>query len=171
MESRQVERFLTMGQVASAQGVRGGLRVNPFTDPPEALLAQPLWRLESPAGQVRELRLLGGDCHRGQLRVRLEGVTDRDQALGMAGWWVKVARDALPAPADREYYRDDLAGFAVTNEEGAELGSVSHFVDLPGGPVMVVRGVREHWVPAVPKHLRRVDLEGRRLTVDWPDDL
>ena len=32
---------------------------------------------------------------------------------------------------------------------------------------MVVRGVREFWIPAVPQHLRRVDLQARRVVVDW----
>jgi ribosomal 30S subunit maturation factor RimM len=30
-----------------------------------------------------------------------------------------------------------------------------------------VRGEREYWVPAVPQHLRRVDLRSRRVVVDW----
>jgi hypothetical protein len=47
---------------------------------------------------------------------------------------------------------------------------VSHFVDAPGGDVMVVKADdgSEHWVLANPKHLRRVDLAGRTLLVDWP---
>jgi ribosomal 30S subunit maturation factor RimM len=34
---------------------------------------------------------------------------------------------------------------------------------------MVVRGTREYWVPAVPQHLRRVDLPARRIVVDWEE--
>jgi ribosomal 30S subunit maturation factor RimM len=34
---------------------------------------------------------------------------------------------------------------------------------------MVVRGEREYWVPAVPQHLKRVDLELQRVVVDWDD--
>jgi hypothetical protein len=30
-------------------------------------------------------------------------------------------------------------------------------------------GTREYWVPAVPLHLRRVDLTARRVVVDWDD--
>jgi ribosomal 30S subunit maturation factor RimM len=32
---------------------------------------------------------------------------------------------------------------------------------------MVVRGAQEFWIPAVPQHLRRVDLRERRVVVDW----
>ena len=164
-------RYLTLGQVASAHGVRGGLRVNTFTEPPQALLEHELWHLVSASGQQKDLRLKAGDAYRDQLRVELEGVTDRDAALALAGWWVQVDRSQLAAPAAREHYREDLVGLAVVNEEGVALGTVSHFVDLPAGAVMVVRGAREHWVPAAPPHLKRVDAATGTVHVDWPDEL
>ncbi len=34
---------------------------------------------------------------------------------------------------------------------------------------MVMRGSREFWIPAVPRHLRRVDLQSRRVVVDWSE--
>src|ERR1700722_2450379 len=36
--------------------------------------------------------------------------------------------------------------------------------------LMVVRGAQEFWIPAVPRHVRRVDLEARRVIVDWNTD-
>jgi ribosomal 30S subunit maturation factor RimM len=44
---------------------------------------------------------------------------------------------------------------------------VQHFVEIPAHALMVVRGEQEYWVPAVPQHLRRVDLQARRVIVDW----
>jgi ribosomal 30S subunit maturation factor RimM len=60
----------------------------------------------------------------------------------------------------------------VVNLADVRLGSVAHFVESPAQVLMVVRddqnrGGREFWVPAVPKHLRRVDLSARRVVVDW----
>jgi ribosomal 30S subunit maturation factor RimM len=34
--------------------------------------------------------------------------------------------------------------------------------------MMVVRGEREYWVPAVPKHLKKVELAAGSIVVDWP---
>jgi ribosomal 30S subunit maturation factor RimM len=61
----------------------------------------------------------------------------------------------------------------VRNLQGTELGTVSHFVDAPGGAVMVTRepNGREHWVRAAPPHLQRVDLAAREIVVDWPAEL
>jgi ribosomal 30S subunit maturation factor RimM len=46
---------------------------------------------------------------------------------------------------------------------------VEYFVETPAHPIMVVRGEQEFWVPAVPQHLRRIELEGRRVLVDWDE--
>ncbi len=44
---------------------------------------------------------------------------------------------------------------------------------MPTGAVMVTQAAdgREHWVLAVPKHLRKVDLAARVIVVDWPAEL
>jgi ribosomal 30S subunit maturation factor RimM len=57
----------------------------------------------------------------------------------------------------------------VVNLAGRYLGKVRHFVETPAQVLMIVRGDEEFWVPAVPLHLRRVDLTARRVVVDWDD--
>ena len=73
----------------------------------------------------------------------------------MQGALIEVARSELPPLKAREFYQADLVGLAVANLEGVELGVVRHFVETPGGTVMVVQQAngREHWVPATPQHL------------------
>ncbi len=152
--------------------MRGQVKVNSFTDPPEALLETPEWSLVRADGRRQEVEVVAASAHRGsQLRIALAGFDDRNAAEAIAGCWVQVQRDRLPELEEREHYREDLLNFEVRNVEGAELGRLSHFVDLPAGAVMVVRGKSEHWIPAAPTHLLRVDREGRRLTVDWPETL
>lgn len=165
---------LTLGQVATAHGVRGWLLVRSFADPPDSLLDYEDWRLQSAGGNARQLKLLEGAPHGERLRVRLEGVADRDAALELSGWWVQIARRDLPPLAEGEHYRDDLVGYEVVNADGVLLGRVEYFADLPAGPVMVVKGGhggREHWVPASPQHLLKIDAGLRQLKVDWPAEL
>ena len=59
----------------------------------------------------------------------------------------------------------------MRNRAGTELGRLSHYVEAPAAPVMVIRGTREHWVPATPPHLVRVDLDAQEIEVDWPEEL
>ncbi len=165
-------RYVKLGRILGAAGLRGWLKIQSYTDPPENLLQHKLWDLADRHGrrtshEVAEARFDGR-----WIRVRLAGVEDRDGADALRGLDIEVARSALPPTAAREYYRDDLIGLRVRTREGAELGRVSHFIEAPSEPVMVVQGEeREHWVPAVPRYLRRVDLGQGEIEVDWPEQL
>ena len=162
---------LTLGQVGAAHGIHGWMLVRSFADPPDSLLDYDEWQLAAPGGAVRTIRLLEGASYKDGLRVRLEGVEDRDAAEALRGWWIRIPRAQLPPLEQGEHYRDDLLGFRVRNVEGVELGAVEYFADLPAGAVMVVKGAHEHWVPVSPQHLLKIDAGARAIQVDWPAEL
>ena len=151
--------------------MRGWLRVQSFTDPPQRLFDWKLWRLQPlDSGAEREVKLLEARPQGNGWIARLEGIEERDAASRLSGQLVLVDRDELPATTGREHYRADLVGFEVKNVEGALLGVVDHFIDTPGNAVMVIKGAREHCVPVTGQHLRSVDKDTRRVIVDWPED-
>jgi len=158
-------RFVEVGRLGAAHGVRGWLRVQSFTDPPQRLFDWKLWRVRD-----REVKLLDARPQGNGWIAQIEGVADRDAASLMTGQMILVERELLPKPEGREHYRDDLVGFEARNLEGALLGLVDHFVDTPGNAVMVIKGAREHWVPVTKQHLQRIDKDARNLVVDWPED-
>lgn len=162
---------LVLGRILGPHGVRGDLRVRSYTEPPESLLAHRSWLLRSPEGQERRLEVLKSQHSGTTLRVRLAGIADRDAAERLRHSEVLIERSALPAPAAREFYQEDLLGFSVRNLEGCLLGELAYFVEAPAGALMVVRGKREHWLPAQAPRLRRVDLTRRELVVDWPEEI
>lgn len=171
MSSAPAGPLLTLGQVGTAHGIRGWLLVRSFSDPPDSLLDYDEWLLVAPQGATRRLKLIEGAPYREGLRVLLEGIEDRNAALALSGWWVQIAREQLPPLEEGEHYRDDLTGFEVVNVEGIVLGQVAYFADLPAGAVMMVKGEREHMVPAVAPHLLKIDAGARRIEVDWPAEL
>ena len=101
--------------------------------------------------------------------MKLAGIEDRDAAQTLRGAPIAVPRSELPPGDERDFYRADLIGCEVVNLAGVRLGAVTHFIEIPAHALMVVRGEREYWVPAVPQHLRRVDLKSRQVVVDWYD--
>jgi 16S rRNA processing protein RimM len=155
---------LELGRIGAPYGIKGWVHVQSFTNPPEKLLKYRSWSLKDSAFEVVEGRLQGNG-----LVARLEGIEDRDKAALLQGSIITVARSLLPKLRKREFYQADLIGLGVTNLEGVALGEVSHFVETPGGDVMIVRkGGQEHWVPATKEHLSKVDLAAGMVVVDWP---
>jgi 16S rRNA processing protein RimM len=156
---------LELGRIGAPYGIKGWVHVQSFTNPPEKLLKYRSWSLKASAFKVVEGRLQGNG-----VVVRLEGIEDRDKAALLHGSIISVPRSVLPKLRKREFYQADLIGLSVANLEGVALGEISHFVETPGGDVMIVRGEagQEHWVPATKEHLAKVDLAAGQVVVDWP---
>jgi 16S rRNA processing protein RimM len=165
---------IEVGRLGAAHGVRGWLRVQSFTDPPQRLFEWRVWHLQAQGkdaiGATREVKLLEARPQGNGWIARIEGVEERNGASRLTGQMILVERDELPPAEGREHYRDDLIGFEAKNLEGAVLGAVDHFVDTPGNAVMVIKGAREHWVPVTGQHLRSIDKDARAVVVDWPED-
>jgi 16S rRNA processing protein RimM len=158
--------LIQLGFVGAPFGVRGWIKLRSHTDPPERLLEHRSLRIGQ--GSVwQNYRIEASGRSGGALTVKLAGVENRDQAQALRGAQVCVPRSELPQREIRDFYRADLIGCEVVNLDGVGLGKVQHFIESPAQVLMVVRGTREFWIPAVPQHLRRVDLQARRVVVDW----
>jgi 16S rRNA processing protein RimM len=164
--SDESSALIQLGFVGAPFGVRGWIKLRSHTDPPERLLDHRTLRIGR--GSVwQNYRIEASGRSGGALTVKLAGVEDRDQAQALRGAEVCVPRSELPQRDDKDFYRADLIGCDVVNLEGLDLGVVLHFIETPAQVLMVVRGTQEFWIPAVPQHLRRVDLGQRRVVVDW----
>lgn len=166
--SDESSALIQLGFVGAPFGVRGWVKLRSHTEPPERLLEHRNLQIGR-EGAWRSYRVVESGRSGGALTVKLAGVEDRDAAAGLRGAQICIPRSELPQRNDNDFYRADLIGCEVVNLAGSELGVVQHFVETPAQALMVVRGEREYWVPAVPQHLRRVDLKARRVVVDWDD--
>ena len=186
--SDESSSLFELGVVGAPFGVRGWVKLRSFTDPPNRLLQHSSLQLRVGGAWVA-YKIEASGRSGGQLTAKLAGVNDRDQAGVLRGAQIGVPRAELPPRDDKDFYRADLIGCEVVNLAGVNLGKVQHFVETPAQVLMVVRGVatpgaatpgvatpgvsapgaKEYWVPAVPLHLRRVDLQARRVVVDWDD--
>lgn len=116
-------RNVKLGRILGATGLRGWLKIQSYTDPPENLLQHQRWELADRDGQRASVEVAEGRFDGRWIRARLAGVEDRDGADALRGRDVEVARSALPPTAPREYYRDDLIGLRVRTREGGGTGS------------------------------------------------
>lgn len=168
--------IVVMGEIVGPYGVRGSLKIRPFTESPDALLKYAAWWVKPARGGTwTEYARTEGRRHSDTLIVALAGVATREAALEMKGFEVGVARAALPAVAEGEIYWDDLAGLAVMNRSGVLLGEVLGVVRHGGHPLLRVGRPAEtpgpeRLIPYVPAIVDGVDVAGGRIDVDWEAD-
>jgi 16S rRNA processing protein RimM len=155
-----------MGRIAAPYGVKGWVKVHPYTEYLDSLLDYPVWRLGK-RGVWRSYRLLEGRPHNRFLLAELEGVGDRDAAERLRGMDVAVARAELPEPDEGEYYWDDLIGLEVVNSSGSCLGRVEGLLETGAHDVLRVKGERERLIPFTAPIVLEVDRSGGCIRVDW----
>jgi 16S rRNA processing protein RimM len=170
------DAIVVLGDVVGSYGVRGWVKVHPYTMAPETLLQHPAWWLKpARGGGWQELKRLDGHMHSGMLVVALDGVTTREEALALRGSLVGVPRAALPVAGEDELYWDDLTGLEVTNRAGVVLGRVSGMTEHGAHPLLRVARPGgepgpERLIPFVPAIVDRVDMDAGRIDVDWGED-
>lgn len=185
--------LVAVGQVAAAHGIRGWLKVRPYSRHGNALASAGTWWLmpaeAHASASSRAVRVLA--CRQGgsHLLAQVQGVTNRDQAEVLRGLTIWVPRASFPVPEDDEYYWVDLIGcflYGAADGCAALLGRVDEIFDNGAHAVLQVtlgeltdsgdfrvrldsRGRPRHeLVPFVAAHIQRVDLQARRIDSDWP---
>ena len=158
-----------MGRLVGPFGVQGWLKVNPFTETPEALARFQRWVVRTRDGWT-EMALEDFAVHSKGPVAKLAGCDDRSAAEKMRGADVAIPREAMGEAEEGQLYRVDLVGLAVVDATGAVLGRVEGFFDTGETGVMVVSGTRERMIPFIADYVKSVDREARRITVDWKAD-
>lgn len=161
---------MTVGRIAGLFGVRGWVKVFSHTEPRERVLEYQPWLVEQ-GGTVRELRVADGRAHGKGVVALIEGFDTRDAAAALVGATIRIRRAQFAQLDEDEYYHADLEGLDVVTNDGQALGQVDHLFETGANAVLVVRGERERLIPFTPGvAVLAVDLDGRRITVDWDPD-
>lgn len=157
-----------VGAIAGAFGVRGELRLKPFTGDPADIAAYGPVSLED-GSRVFVITLTR--AVKGGYAARLSGVTTREQAEALRGARLYVDRDRLPAPDADEFYHADLLGMTVEDLSGVVLGRVKSVQNYGAGDLLEILPpgggsplLLAFTLAAVP----HVDVAGRKIIADPP---
>ncbi len=159
-----------LGAVTGAHGVRGLVKVKPFTENPDDVAAY--GPVEDERGDRRFTLEVAGR-HKDAVIVRVDGVGDRDAAEALRGTRLYVGRSVLPEPSEGEFYHADLIGLAVVATGGETLGRVTAMHDFGAGDLIEFVGAdgRSRMLPFTEAAVPEVDIAGGRLVVDPPEGL
>lgn len=109
----------------------------------------------------------GGSGRQGEIRLRLEGVDDRNAAEALRGSLILVAAEALEPLGEDEFYWHELIGCSVWTEQGEALGTVRELWNTGSHDVLVVTGDRgQVLVPTAREIMKVVDRAERRIEIE-----
>jgi 16S rRNA processing protein RimM len=158
-----------MGRIAAPFGVKGWVKVQPFSEDPGTLMDFESWRVGR-GEQQKHLNVETCQDHGNALVAKLAGIDDRDAAFALRGQEISVAKSSLPPPAEGEYFWSDLIGLNAVNREGVALGKVDSLMETGAHDLLVVKGEREYLIPFIAQFVGAVDIAAGRIEVDWGMD-
>jgi 16S rRNA processing protein RimM len=162
-------RDVLLAAVIGAQGLKGEVKVKTFTEQPESLARyRGLHAADGRVFTVTAARATKPD----EAVLTLAEVRDRSAAEALKGTELFVARDALPATGEEEFYHADLIGLRAEDVADRVLGTVKAIhnfgagdvieIEQPGGDTLLLAFTRET-VPAI-------EIDKGRIVVAVPRD-
>ena len=150
-------QFLDAGEIVSTHGVRGEMKILPWSDGPEFLLDFKRVYIQDKEYAVESCRIQK-TCN--LLKVR--GIDTIEDAQLLRGKTIRVYRCDAP---DDIIFVAELIGIRVFSR-GEEIGQITDVLDYPGNKVYVVEGEYTYMIPAVKQFILSTDLEANRMDVE-----
>ena len=168
--------LIQVGHITGAYGLRGGVRVTPYSMDADALLSVKTWWIDKPS--LRAVHMRNAKYHSGDVTATLVDVTDREAAEALKGATVQVSRSDFPELPEDEYYWTDLIGLDTVNLQGEALGKVTDMMHNGAQSILRITPMPdpnaapdakapERLVPFVDQYVKTVDLQARLITLDW----
>ena len=160
-----MEKYLEIAKIINTHGVKGEVKLEPWTDSPEFLAQFKRFYIDG-----KPYKLLKYSVQKHFLIAKLEGVDDVNAAMVLKNKTVCGDRGDVKLEKGR-FFIQDIIGASVVDESGAELGKLTEVLDLPAGNVYVVKGEREILIPAVPEFVLKTDAKAGVVTVRLIDGM
>ncbi len=161
---------ICVARIGAAHGVRGEVKLWPFTEDPLAVLSYGPLTTKDGARQFEVVRARVAKDH---LVATLKGVANRDDAARINGIELYIARDALPETDDGEYYHADLIGLRAVDGQDNEIGKIVAIHNFGAGDIIEVappRGV-SLLLPFTNAVVPTVDLKAGLVVIELPEEI
>ena len=156
------QQYLEAGQIVNTHGIRGEVRILPWTDTPDFLRKFKTLYVDGKPMKGSDIVRTLNQLDKAEVFETLPD--DINAAMPLKGKTVYIDRSDAKLPRGR-FFIQDILGAEVVTESGESIGKLTDVLDLPGGAVYEVKGETEHLIPAVPEFVRKVDVEAGVITV------
>lgn len=163
------KEYLEAGKIVTTHGIRGEVKIMPYTDTPE-LLAE-FDRLFIGKNKD-ELIIERSRVFKNMVIAKIEGVDTPESAEKLRNKLLYMHRDDLELDGDT-YFIQDLIGIEVRDaDSGKVYGTISDVMQTGANDVYVINGSdREYLVPAIADVVVSTDIDENIMTIRPLDGL
>lgn len=157
--------LIEVGQIVNTHGIRGEIKINPWTDDIEDLLDLDVFYDKD----AKPFKVETSKVHKNVLIVKFKEISTMNDAEKLKG--KTIFTEKVPLPEGR-YYIKDLIGLSVF-EGDSLLGTLTDVFNTGANDIYEVRtNDKKHiYLPVIEGVIGDVDLENKKMYVKIPDGL
>ncbi|MCM1314667.1 MAG: ribosome maturation factor RimM [Muribaculaceae bacterium] len=161
------KEYLEAGKIVNTHGIRGEIKIMPYTDVPELLCEFDRLFLNK-----QEIFIERSRVAKNMVIAKLEGVDTPEQAEKLRNKILYMHRDDLELDDDT-YFIQDLIGIEVKDvETGVIYGKIVDVMQTGANDVYVIKGSdREYLIPAIADVVVSTDIDNNVMTIKVLDGL
>lgn len=161
-----MQEYFEIGQIVNTFGIKGQVKVTPFTDDMERFEELKTIYVEKKK-QLQEFEIEQVKYQKNLVILKLKNIEDMNTAEKLKGCYIKIQRkDARKLP-EGTYFIADIIGSQVITDDGKTLGKVEDIYNTGSSDIYVVKDElgKQILLPAIKEVILSVDVEKQIVKV------
>lgn len=161
-----MEKYLEIGQIVNTFGIKGQVKVNPFTDDIRRFDELKEVYVEK-KHELKLFQIEKVNYSKNMVILKLKGIETPEQAETLKNSYLKIDRKNAKKLPEGTYYIADLIGLDVYTDENKLLGKLDYIYNTGSSDIYVVKDEqgKETLLPAIKEVLKQVDLDSKKIIV------
>ena len=158
--------YLELGQIVNTFGIKGMVKVKPFTDDIEQFeQLQTIYIKKN--NSKKEYEIEEAKNHKNMILLKIKGIETLEEAETLRNSYVIISRDQAKELEEGTYYIVDMIGLEVYTEEGEKLGILEDIFNTGSNDIYEVKDEsgKQILLPAIDEVIKKIDMENKKITV------
>ena len=159
-------KYLEIGQIVNTFGIKGMVKVKPFTDNIERFDELEKVYIENKKGK-KEYEIEEVKYHKNMVLIKFKGIENPEDANLLRESYLLVDRANEKPLEEGTYYIVDMIGLDVYTDENEFLGKLEDIFNTGSNDIYVVKNElgKQILLPAIDDVLKEIDMDNKKVVV------
>lgn len=161
-----MEEYFEIGQIVNTSGLKGILKIKPFTDDIKKFSNLKTIYIKTKSG-LTEFKIEQVRYVKNMVMLKLAGIDTVEETEKYRNLYIKILRDQEEELEEGSYYVVDILGCKVNTDANQELGKIVDVFQTGSNDVYVVKDEqgKQILLPAIKQVIKNVDIKNKIITV------
>ncbi len=155
---------LEIGQIVNTFGIKGMVKVKPFTDDIKRFDELKTICVEKNSNKT-EYEVEEVKYHKDMVLIKFKGIDKVEQAENLRNSYLTISRNSVEELEEGRYYIVDLLGLEVYTDEEILLGTLEDIFNTGSNDIYVVKNEKGKQIllPAIQDVIKQIDIENKKI--------